>query len=199
MCNVVFYGNIKIKEHVVMLIKALSNVEDSYLGRDMIFVQEDKDNVIKYAERVFAYELYHQFRCLMKNDCNYYLNGEIKKKYIKEIEKICYPDLVLHGNHDSIEKGTQYFLCEIKMASNSNLLEDLKKIAKLSESELYFQEYIFLCVGLSKEELEKKFVNCKIEDCNVETLCICRKNSVIEIFRLGEFVKTNNKEQFKYG
>lgn len=187
MCEVVIYskGSFKINEHVQMLVNALSNVSDDYIGYD---VDKNKEKAVKYAERVFAYELYHQFRSLMGENSEYYLNGEIKKdsKILEwEFNKDCYPDLVLHGSPIHIDKDTQYFLCEIKMDYNNLVLDDLDKLAKLFDSNLHFQNYISLFVGISKEDLEIKIKNQRKErQFNEKTLCICRKNNIIEVFNL---------------
>ena len=193
MCEIVVYSKktIKIDKHVQMLVRALSNVSDDYIGYD---VNKNDKKTIKYAERVFAYELYHQFRSLMGTDCGYYLNAEIKKdsKILEwERNKDCYPDLVLHGSPIHIDPQTQYFLCEIKMDYNNLKLDDLDKLAKLFDSNLHFQNYISLFIGISKEDLEKKIRNQKKKrKLNDKTLCICRKGSIIEVFSLESIIYT---------
>ena len=170
MPKIIYYSKdkpLEVNQYVQMLIQALSKVEECYLGYEDIKLFEDKveKNTIR-AERVFAYELYHQFRLLMKEDCGYYLNGEIRKsnKVFKwENQKDCYPDLVLHGNPTCIDKESQYFLCEIKMSTNQYLLNDLLKLSKFFMSDLEFQNYIFLCVGLSKDDMQKKIEESKKE------------------------------------
>lgn len=198
MCEVIIYSkdSLKISEHVQMLINALSKVSDDYIGYD---IDRNSEKSVKHAERVFAYELYHQFRSLMKDNCGYYLNGEIKKssEILKwESNKDCYPDLVLHGNPIQIEKDTQYFLCEIKMDYNNLILDDLDKLAKLFDSNLEFKNYISLLVGISKECLEEKINNQRKErQINEKTLCICRKDNVIEVFKLSDIEIPNPNKQ----
>lgn len=201
MCEILVYSKgspLKISEHVQMLISALSNVGDDYIGYD---VNKDDETSAKCAERVFAYELYHQFRSLMDDNCGYFLNAEIKKgSQILEWEtkQDCYPDLVLHGNPLHIDPKTQYFLCEIKMDYNKLILNDLDKLAKLFDSNLHFQNYISLFIGISKEELERKIRNQRKErKLNDKTLCICRKENVIEVFNLESIIypQMNNSEK----
>lgn len=195
MCEVIVYSeeSLNIDEHVEMLIRALSNVSDDYIGYD---ANKDDEKVIKYAERVFAYELYHQFRSLMDDNCGCYLNAEIKKdsKILEwEAKQDCYPDLVLHGSPIHIDPQTQYFLCEIKMDYNNLMLNDLDKLAKLFDSNLHFQHYISLFIGVSKEELKRKIENqIKERKLNDKTLCICRKKHVIEVFKL-DFITLHKK------
>lgn len=196
MCEIIIHckESFKLSAHVNMLIEALSKVDKIYWGDGSIFAKQDKkEDATKYAERVFAYELYHQFRSLMTDDCGYYLNGEIKKDneiFEWEMNRNCYPDLVLHGNLYNIEDGSQYFLCEIKMAHNPYLLDDLDKLARLSDSNLGFQDYISLCIGISKTELKEKIDNQRRDNrkFNNETLCICRKDNVIDVFKLSDII-----------
>lgn len=190
MPKIIYYSKdkpLEVNQYVQMLIQALSKVEECYLGYEEIKFFEDKieKNTIR-AERVFAYELYHQFRLLMKEDCEYYLNGEIRKSnkvFNWENQSDCYPDLVLHGNQTFIDKESQYFLCEIKMSTNKSLLDDLSKLSQFCKSNLEFQNYIFLCVGLLKDDLQKEIEKSKI-NYNKRILCICRKDETIEVFDL---------------
>lgn len=190
MYRVLYYsGNeeLIVDKHVQMLIQALSNVSDFYLGHEEIRMYKDKETNVKIrAERVFAYELYHQFRLLMKDDCGYYLNGEIRKSndvFRWERECGCYPDLVLHGNLTHVDNESQYFLCEIKMSTNTSLLEDLSKLTDFCNSDLAFQNYIFVCIGLSRTELID-IMKGKDKKYDKRILCICRKDKDIEVFKL---------------
>ena len=179
------------------LIEALCNVHSSYLQYETYKYKGDKlVPVIKRAERVFAYELYHQYRLLMHNNENYKLNGEIFKDnnifQSKEVSS-CYPDLVLHNNLGFIDDNSQYFLCEIKMSSNRELVNDLYKLTELRTfTKLDFKYYIFLCVGLNLNALRKRILNNRSSDDNRklsgDIVCICRKKDNIEVFELKEIV-----------
>lgn len=186
-------------EHIQMLLNAIKEVKPIYIEYvTQVFKKGAVRNVVKRAERVFAYELYHQFRKLMSEDCNYYLNGEIWKdnKVFKNSEvESCYPDLVLHGSLGCIDDGTQYFLCEIKMADNPQLLNDLDKLTNLSNTLLKFKNYIFLCVGLNKEQLLRKidfrFKKKLKKKYNPKIVCICvdidkTRNINIDTFKLQD-------------
>lgn len=194
MCNTIICGNGKdLNPHTKRLILALSKVGDEYLGYETLKYTNGKiQETIKHAERVFAYELYHQYRLLMKENCDCYLSGEIlkdNKLFEWEINTRCYPDLVLHSNIGNRELSKQYFLCEIKMCDNNNLLDDLKKLAYLSQSNLEFDEYIFLCVGKTKTDLKEIITEPPIKRfLYAKTLCICRVENMIEFFRLNEIL-----------
>ena len=91
-------------------------------------------NKIKYTERVFAYEFYHRYRCIMERKKEFYkglyLNGEQPKngQIWKGLAAIT-PDLVLHGqiNIPDYSGESQKWLCEIKMAGNPKIIDDIKK------------------------------------------------------------------------
>lgn len=190
-CNTLCFN--KKRPYLNMFMKALSNVKDIYMEYETYQVIGDELQIItKRAEKVFAYELYHQFRKLMPEDCGYYINGEIwkdKKIIDKENVSSCYPDLVLHGSLGCVDVDTQYFLCEIKMSTNQNLLDDLDKLTKLSESGLHFKSYIFLCVGKSKQELSDEIMKKNpTELYNGEIVCICKTKECTDIFELNEIL-----------
>lgn len=86
-------------------------------------------------ERVFAYELYHQWSKYLENeywneDRDMRINGEIKKFFHSE-RKI--PDLVLHKQNSDCQK----IMVEIKThhgirQDNDGMLSDLKKLIKFT-------------------------------------------------------------------
>lgn len=173
-------------KHIQRLIGAISLVKSQYEAYTTI--NSNQETIVKRAERIYAYELYHQYRRLMEQDevTDCYLNGEIYKeaKVFNAIDgRSCYPDLILHKNLDKIDEESQYFLCEIKMKDNPTLLDDLEKLTKLSESELNFYYYIFLCVGLTMYELKMKLKN-KTFHYNGNIICICVDNGKMEIDEL---------------
>lgn len=176
-------------EHLQRLIEAIKLVKSNY--ECYVTKTSNDEKIIKRAERVYAYELYHQYRTLMKKDNikDCYLNGEIYKdaNIFNAIDgHNCYPDLVLHKAFDKIDEESQYFLCEIKMANNQNLINDLDKLTKLSQSKLNFNYYIFLCVGITKIKFMDKLKNKNIGDYDENIVCICVDNSNPDIFCLGE-------------
>ncbi|QOW10116.1 hypothetical protein Q73A0000_06960 [Kaistella flava (ex Peng et al. 2021)] len=108
------------------------------------------------SERVFAYELYHQWR-LIANQFNYenlLINGEIRKDgsvLRNNFNDIVYPDLILHEQQNNLNQ--QKIACEIKTvksinSSNGkfNVKKDLKKLGKYI-TELQFETGIFIQIG----------------------------------------------------
>lgn len=109
----------------------------------------------RLAERMFAYEFYHQYRMIMDSchqyDGDYYLCGEQSKLYSKmcndtKKEHIC-PDIVLSGEVEEISVDKQYWVAEIKMDGNTDWEEDIPKLVKYAKSQLGFQNliYIYVC------------------------------------------------------
>ena len=73
------------------LMKAMQNIDSHYFQ-----LHFSGSEALKYRERVYCYELYHQLRLLLGDDFPYKLDGELDKK-----SHICYPngekpDFVIH-------------------------------------------------------------------------------------------------------
>ena len=113
-------------------LKALFRVDQRYI----MWVHEGK--VYKHVERVFAYELYHQFRKIMEieeNKLRYeevFLNGETFKEgslhgKLSKCFSSCYPDLVLHKDLMDNNTEGQYLLCEMKTSENPYIINELKE------------------------------------------------------------------------
>jgi hypothetical protein len=96
-----------------------------------------------YRERVYAYELYHQLRCLW-DDFPFTMNGEVDKKqhpYFEKFEKI--PDLVVH------RQGTMchnLVVVEIKRFEADGFRQDLEKLSWFCDRARYYCG-IFLVYG----------------------------------------------------
>lgn len=164
-------------KYIEDIIIALGKIPACY-----VIESNDKNRL---AERMFAYEFYHQYRMIMENNPQYkegyYLCGEQSKLYSKicndtEKERIC-PDIVLSGEVEEIDDEKQYWVAEIKMAGNSDWEADIPKLVKYAKSQLKFQYlfYIYVCKNedskckiirlleqrkFSKEELEITFFIC---------------------------------------
>lgn len=137
------------------------------------------NEAIEQTERVFAYELYHQWSMLKSK--KWLLNGEISKNikwfYNRNREEKSltvnqkYPDLVLHKDPADNE---QLIVCEIKRKNNLNgLKDDLKKLAIFTFSNetnnLFFSPYkcgIFLLINGSVDDLKKEIDKCFQNDDN---------------------------------
>ena len=118
---------------MLILLQAVSNVDKGYLSYANSNANSDREDIINQLERVFAYELYHQWS-LLKDD-NLVLNGEIGKIVN---DKEWYPDLVLHGGQD--DKYNNKVVVEIKrecmvQSKKGAIIDDLKKLSKFLENE----------------------------------------------------------------
>jgi len=163
-----------------------------------------------YCERVFAYELYHQFRKLMCDNKKYgtlLFNGEQRKDesfyddLFKELEDNDYviPDLILHeelGNKD-IHDG-QILYIEIKTVNNGNVYSDLKKLSDLTKTSLNFYYYIFIYVDGTIEELKDKVKGIRkkqnYNELDDNILCICVKDYKARCLCLKKIKEMINKE-----
>ena len=100
---------------------ALEHITQKYVRWTLGKTTEEDNSYSKtannYCERVFAYELYHQFRKLMCDNDSYqslFLNGEQQKdnSYFKKLlevikKKKIIPDLVVHENLGTHKYGGQ--------------------------------------------------------------------------------------------
>lgn len=111
---------------------AISNISQSYYKYDDIVDGLKKEHL----ERVFAYELYHQWSLLIDKD--YIINGEIGKRLMyfdSQSGKLKdkndkYPDLVLHRGQ-SYHDGNM-IVCEIKRKENNSEKEYIRDLFKLA-------------------------------------------------------------------
>ena len=158
------------------LLLSLSKVDSFYYS-----YTTTKGN-IKYPERVFAYEVYHQLRDILQEKKeeydDVYLNGEQQKssEVVDDLSK-CTPDLVLHRRIYDCEPEDQLWLCEIKMKGNPDAMGDLMKFEKMES--LNFQSYIFLYAGVTFSEMVDKIGETKIQSDNGvfdKTICISSYN-----------------------
>ena len=126
--------NEEISKYIYSLFVSISNVASNYIHYDGNNTKEDYEHV----ERVFAYELYHQWSesSLIKSNKSLIVNAEIPKILISDARSanipLMYPDLVLHQGQNDY-KGN-IIICEIKRASYARqypekVLEDFKKLA----------------------------------------------------------------------
>lgn len=176
------------------LIFALEHVNQRYIRWTLGKTAEEDDpycsTANNYCERVFAYELYHQFRKLMCDNDAYqclFFNGEQQKdnshfKYLLDVinkEKVI-PDLVLHENTGTYECGGQILYIEIKTKHNNDVYSDLLKLSRLTETNLNFYYYVFIYVDGTFEDLINKIIGGRVKKdytiINDDILCICIKN-----------------------
>lgn len=158
--------------------------------------QDFAGNIVSavWYERIFAYELYHQFRKLMEDNPTEYpnipeapnepgnsnksiiLSGEMYKNNRIYNRKKYSPDLVLHNPCDM---SAQRLLCEMKLKTNPFLLSDLKKIKKMYKG-LQFQCNIFLLIGADLDFLKRKIRVAMYKQLEkqwlMSTICVCLHN-----------------------
>lgn len=143
--------NRKLLSHLKIFMYALNRVEKSYYVYDLNkkitakigkkTVSKKEIEAVKQTERVFAYELYHQWSCNLCHSEGWVLNAEIKKN----IEFFCnhksnnkdedrnYPDLILHKGQ---EKDGQLIVCEIKRVDRlkTDFVKDIESLSLLLDS-----------------------------------------------------------------
>lgn len=158
---------------------ALCNVDNGYYMYPVENSNGTKDKV--YPERIFAYEFYHQYRKRMELKKDFYegkyLNGEQKKnRHVDNYIGDYTPDLILHKKLDEMLPESQLWLCEIKMIESNDPLSDIEKFGKMEN--LNFDEYVFLYIGSTLENLLLKIYN-KLRSGRIDKendgnrICIC--------------------------
>src|SRR5882724_4375101 len=112
------------------LVKASCLVDDVYMRLPVAGTDP------QYRERVYCYELYHQWRCQWATRFPYTLSGETdKRKHVhvrgKHLDDIK-PDFLVHepGNMDP---GSNLLAVEVKAANAkpANIVNDLQKLTAL--------------------------------------------------------------------
>lgn len=161
----------------------------------------------RLAERIFAYEFYHQYRSLMDKCKLYdekYLCGEQSKLYddmnLEETtatNKVhqC-PDIVLAGNVENLDPKTQYWVAEIKMAYNQSWEKDIEKLVKYAKSQLSFQHlfFIYVCDGEEqKKEIIKKLKEREFaRDEQSVFILICTKDETQKRLNVESFLPSSS-------
>ncbi|MBR5730034.1 MAG: hypothetical protein IKX61_07525 [Prevotella sp.] len=121
-------SGIVLSHDMLVLLQAIISVDKEYLSYASTNANADnRVDVINQLERVFAYELYHQWS-LLKHE-GLVLNGEIGKIWNNED---WYPDMVLHGGQ--ADPDNNKIVVEIKrecMVRNNKkaIIDDLKKLS----------------------------------------------------------------------
>lgn len=155
-------------EYFQILFEAVINVNEKYITYDTHALHNGKE---EHLERVFAYELYHQWakQLEIKGVQNLVLNGEVYKHLVwKSISYVCdkkpttkgvYPDLVLHSSQG--DDKNQKMICEIKRQANNNkeaIFADFMKLScylnkdSFSNNIAPFDYGVFILVGDVKLE-----------------------------------------------
>ena len=177
------FDNDSVYEFVNTFFDALANVAKGFYMFDLNEkkIHYNRTKAIHQTERVFAYELYHQWACRLCSNKEWIINAELfkhvdwfytdgnakiskatnklnakKKNYSKD-----FPDMVLHKGQN---KDEQMIVCEIKR--KYRLHKDIKddidrlclftKIKDPKEHNDYYQSYkcgIFLCFNVGFDNI----------------------------------------------
>lgn len=158
----------ELKTQLDILVDAICSVSEKYIWYNGYKDEEKNEDVIAHLERVFAYELYYQWRKLMDySSSNLTLNGEISKNVYDEIPKepkSYFPDMVLHKGQGN--KDEQMIVCEIKRKHSFNsgkFKEDIKKLLWYVDKERFsapFECGVFILAGSNLGECwNKNYLN----------------------------------------
>lgn len=167
--------------HLENLFKAILNIRDEYYKYSLEQLA-GSDDYQEQLERVFAYELYHQWSIIQDNynkmvpkEDGRVINGEAGKKL-----NGChiYPDMLLHGGQDDTEN--QEIAIEIKRKvgiKKDNLIEDLKKLTRLMSADGLafnakpFKRCVFILTGGNESAIKEQLEN--YPDVTVDENIIC--------------------------
>lgn len=119
--------NSLIKQHLDYLEKAILSVLCSTVECVSGISHENEEQ----TERSFTYELYHQWKQILKeNKSSLTINAEILKKIDKDDGRLTFPDFVLHKSQGNINPENQLIVCEVKRGSSSKQLQinDIEKL-----------------------------------------------------------------------
>lgn len=159
-----------LEKHFKKLLKAISKVPYAYLKaeylEDVRLSNKEKQFVKTQVERVFAYELYHQWSNLLGSNSPLVLNGETRKDFEKVVylkKKYYYPDMVLH-HKDVLSSDSNMLVCEIKRKDNlDGMEEDIKKLSMFLSEKLRpkkqnlswrpYKRGVFLIIDSSNEDV----------------------------------------------
>lgn len=186
------------------LIKALLNIKQQYFTYASCIQNEQSEDDIEQRERVFAYELYHQWSKINRSK-KLVLNGEIGKHLNN---KYMYPDMVLHGGQDDFDHNE--IVVEIKRASmvndvNNGLKKDLEKLSLYLEDDetpdrkTHFRRYKFsvsIIYGVEMSNLKESIKNIAEDNTNNTNdkivIIACPKEGVVQLLTIKEIIRVMN-------
>lgn len=138
--------NHPIEEVTSWLLNATEDVGPEYF---QLPVAGQRDAI--YRERVYCYELYHQWRCRWREGFAYTLGGEIDKSGHPLIRGSSKPDFLVHvpGN-----MGNNLLVVEVKpaMSSRGKMASDLVKLCRFRRTPIDYSFAFFLVYGLALED-----------------------------------------------
>ena len=186
--------------HIKNFLKAVLEVDNTYYYYSYSY-QNGPSQMQEHLERVFAYELYHQWSILISeynkdkaDDEKRIINGEAGKKLD---ECPIFPDMILHKGQG--DWHNQEIAVEIKRKislSEENLMNDLEKLSymhtdgKLKYGATPFKYCVFLLTGGTKDDLIKMINKDRVTNICDDIICIfCSKRGELEYVNFGEIKK----------
>lgn len=199
-------------EQIKILFEAILKIRNEYYKYSKNDLSRGNTGYKEQLERVFAYELYHQWslmlrkynRTIKEKTKRLVLNGEIDKEFD---DTKYFPDLILHnGQHDGYR---QEIVVEIKREQSirgRNIIDDLEKLSKLMRPNKLsynidgFNNGVFIltdgCVDDIKKQL-KKYPTCNVND-NIYCVFCSKKGELqyttIKEIKLQKMNKNDKKE-----
>ena len=185
-------------EYLKMLFKAIIEVGNQYFYTEN--PQSASNEVIEQLERIFAYELYHQWSLLLQGyndhvpeDENRIINGEIGKQLLG-VNK--YPDMVLHKGHYDIHH--QEIVVEIKRKAaikDDNVARDIIKLSQFMTQGFLgcgaspYRMGVFILTGGGDEDIRNQLMLIKDKAIiNNQVICVfCNGNHSLCYKSLNEF------------
>ena len=187
--------------HLINLFKAILEVEDKYYSYSTKHLN-GSDAMQEHLERVFAYELYHQWSILIRDFNNSHndedkrvINGEVGKKL--DGYSVC-PDMILHKGQEDTQH--QEIAVEIKRKislSEDNFLNDMEKLSdmltdgKLSFGASPFKFSVFILTGGEESNITSLLNKEKAASINNNIICIfCHKKGELDYKSMDEIKKS---------
>jgi hypothetical protein len=128
--------------------RALENMNKLCVRLSKLGISLTNADVVKYQERPFAYEFYHQLQLLKEREQidfgKYYIHPEVNKKYQHYFEEGKIPDFIIHvPNSDE-----NLAVIEFKLTNNPKIKEDLAKIVEFkTNTKLKYKYGIEIIIG----------------------------------------------------
>jgi hypothetical protein len=200
-----------LQKAICTLFDSILNVKKFYLE----FEEPEKKVWFSHLERVFAYELYHQWSRILKREklfgqSKFVLNAEIGKNtnyYGYVGEGIKFPDMVLH--HNQGDNKNQGIICEIKRKEGFNLKSFRDDIEKLDcfmqkESNYKFAIGAFILVGDTIDEIYNKVASlkesmiglrntAKTTETQKRIVCVAYNGNTLEFSSLYHMIRNQKK------
>ena len=184
--------------HVKNFFKAVLEVDNNYYYYSNNY-QNGTSQMEEQLERVFAYELYHQWSIILENYNNGLLNEDDKRIINGEAGKKLdgcpvFPDMILHKGQGDCHN--QEIAIEIKRKvslSEENLVNDLEKLSymhtegKLKYGATPFKYCVFLLTGGTENDLIKKKKNKRLTDICDDIICVfCQHKGELQYISMDE-------------